>query len=368
MSSAASTERGGRVAWLDLARAGSIVLVVVYHVAVGAGEELMSTGESLAGRVWVQANLALVPLRMPLFFAVSGALAVNAVHRPWPAVRRPRILDLLWPYLVWSLLFAATAWPRFAPDDAAGFVRGEVRAMLVAASPYWFIAVLPIFFLIARAGRSRPRTLLVLALLAYAAAPFATRWMQAAALSPDLVYGTFQLLDNAVWFMLGVAARDRILTLGAVRRPGRGAALVGAFGVLALAILVVDVPLAVLRSMELLASVSGLLACALLLPVIGSQRWAARIGAHLGRRTLVIYLVHPLVINAVVLVWQASGAEQWVGPTVRALVLVPAVTALAIGAALLFDAVIARCGPHWLLEAPGARRARTSRAALRASS
>ena len=40
------------LAVLDIVR--SIVLVVVYHVAVGAGEELMSTGESLAGRVWVQ--------------------------------------------------------------------------------------------------------------------------------------------------------------------------------------------------------------------------------------------------------------------------------------------------------------------------
>src|SRR5699024_4536690 len=67
-----------RVAWLDIARAMSIVLVVIYHVAVGgAGHVLLGGRETFIGKLWIHGNLALVPLRMPLFFMVSGVLAAG---------------------------------------------------------------------------------------------------------------------------------------------------------------------------------------------------------------------------------------------------------------------------------------------------
>ena len=355
MSSAARAAPSGRIVWLDLARASSIVLVVVYHVAVGAGPDLLGSDERLSGRIWAQANSALVPLRMPLFFAVSGILAFRAVHRPWRAVLRPRVLDLLWPYALWSLAFALTAWPRYAPDAAARFARDEVVATLVAASPYWFIAVLPLVFLITRLCRARSAQLLVVALLAYAAAPFIHREMLAAELSADLAYGVFQVLDNTVWFVLGFVVRDRFSTLGERSRPLAGALLAGVFAVLAAAILLADVPLAVTRSMELLASLSGLLACVFLLPALGRLPAAARLGHQLGRRTLVIYLVHPLVLNVIVVLWRISSAEEWMAPILRICLLVPVVTVLSIWAALLVDAWVARHGPRWLLAAPGGR-------------
>lgn len=357
---------GGRVSWLDLARASSIILVVVYHITVGAGADLL--GQGVVGKIWEQAGIALVPLRMPLFFAVSGVLAFRAIHRPLRAVLRPRIFDMLWPYVLWSLVFAVTAWPRYAPDSAAAFVRGEVMGMVTFASPYWFIAVLPVFFLAARLGRNHPQILLVLAVLAYFIAPFVDRAMRNSAMSGDQAYGVFQLLDNALWFILGFVARGAVLALGSKSRAVPGMLLLVMFVALAVAIPVVDVPLAARRTLELLASFSGLLSCVSVLPLLGSFERVARLGNRLGRATLVIYLVHPLVINGVVVLWRVAGVETHVGELVRAVVVVPVLTAISVLVALLVDATVARYGPQWVFKAPGGEGKEGSRGALRAAS
>ncbi|WP_114855601.1 acyltransferase [Brachybacterium sp. YJGR34] len=347
---------GGRLAWLDLARAMSIVLVVVYHVGVSGGAELL--GEGPAATWWREANLALIPLRMPLFFLVAGVLAAGALQRPWSRVLRPRILDLLWPYVLWSLLFAATGWPRYAPDDPSGFLRGEITGMAVIGSPYWFIAALPVFFVLSRLLRRHRGAALALALLAYAAAPWLQRVLEAAEAPRDLVYGIFQLTDNALWYVLGWALHEGIRAAGRRPRPLTGLALALCFGALAASTLRPELPLPLLRSIELGASLTGIGACIALLPLLA--RWAplARLGGYLGSRTLVIYLVHPIVLNLVVVLWRRGDLAGATDGTAADLLLVPALSILAIGAALVVDAVLARTGPAWLLAAPGGRRAR----------
>lgn len=354
-TAAVSAAQGGRVVWLDLARAASIALVVVYHVAVGAGADLLGGGGSLIAQLWVDANMALVPLRMPLFFAVSGVLAAGALNRPWSAVVRPRVLDLLWPYVVWSMLFAVTAWPRYSPDDASGFIGGEVSRMIMLAAPYWFIAVLPIFFVLTRLGRARPGLTVAAALIVYAAAPYLEQAMEAAQMPSDLVHGVSRLTGNCLWFVLGYAARHRILRVGRRGRPLLGALLTVVFCLLAVNVLRDDLPVAVLRTVELTASITGLTACAVLLPLLGRWELLGRIGSHLGSRTLVIYLVHPLVINGVVMLWRAADPQGAAVTGARDLLIVPATTVLAIGVALLVHAAITRFGPRWLLRAPGGR-------------
>lgn len=359
---------GSRIAWLDLARAVSIVLVVVYHVGVGANDVLLGGPDRPAARWWLEVNQALVPLRMPLFFAVSGVLAARALHRPWSQVLRPRLSDLLWPYLLWSMLFALTGWPRYAPGDMGGFILDELTGLLMIASPYWFIAALPIFFVVTRLARSRPRLLVAVALLAYAAAPFLQQALREADASADLAYGIFQLTDNALWFVLGYVARDLILRIGARPRPALGLALAAGFSVLALIVLRAELPTAALRGLELGASVSGLIACAALLPLLTRWQRLSRAGAHLGSRTLVIYLVHPLVINALVIVWMNAQIDQAGTGLLRDLLIVPAATITAIAMALALDTFVDRVGPGWLLKAPGGREMRNSEQARRPSS
>lgn len=357
-----------RVAWLDLARAVSIVLVVMYHVGVGANTDLLGGPDRPAARWWFEANWALVPLRMPLFFAVSGVLAASALHRPWSRVLRPRILDLLWPYLLWSMIFAITGFPRYAPGDPGGFVLEELFGLLMVASPYWFIAALPIFFVLTRLGRSRPRPLVALALVAYAASPFLEQAMRDSQLHPDLIYGVWKLTDNLLWFALGYAARTWILRIGERARLAPGLVLAAVFTVLALIVLRTDLPLGALRALELGTSMSGLLACALIFPLLTRRRALARAGEYLGSRTLVIYLVHPLVINVLVLLWRVGDIEQAAAGLARDVLMVPAATALAVAVAVLLDAVVTRVGPGWLLRAPGGREMRNTVQARRPSS
>lgn len=345
-----------RVAWLDIARAMSIVLVVVYHVAVGgAGHVLLGGRDTFVGKLWLHGNLALVPLRMPLFFMISGVLAAGAIQRSWKAVVRPRIYDLLWPYVLWSMIWAATAWPRYAPNAPGEFFVGEITGLLMIGSPYWFIAVLPIFFVVTRLGSSQPKLLVVLALVAYGAAPFVQQAMRASQAPSDLVYGVFQLTDNALWFALGFAARAWILRIGSRPRPVLGSALLLSFGVLALIVERGDLPVETARALELGASVSGLVACAALLPLAAKWAALARAGTYLGSRTLVIYLVHPVVINLAVLGWRDSGAEDAFGGMTRDLLMVPVITVLGIVASVAVQATVHRIGPRWLLKAPGGR-------------
>ncbi|APX32469.1 hypothetical protein BH708_06740 [Brachybacterium sp. P6-10-X1] len=359
--------RTGRIAWLDLARAISILLVVLYHVAVSAGPELLGGSDSPAARWWNRANVALIPLRMPLFFLIAGALATRAIRRPWRAVLRPRVLDLLWPYLLWCLLFAVTGWPRYAPADPGGFLLGEVTGMLVIGSPYWFIAVLPIFFALARLGRDRPTATVALALATYLLAPVLHAGMLAAGADGDLTYGVFQLTDNALWYLLGTALHGPLLTLGARIRavPGllAGTGLLLVFAVLADAVLRSDASLAVVRLIELAASLTGLGAAVALVPLLA--RWGAtvRLGSYLGSRTLVIYLVHPVLLNVGVVAWILLGVDDHLPAPARQLLVIPAVTALAVLGSLCLDRSIERWGPAWLLAAPGAPPAAGSPAA-----
>lgn len=352
----------GRIAWLDLARALSILLVVLYHVAVSAGPELLGGSESAAARWWTGVNVALIPLRMPLFFLIAGALATGAIRRPWRAVLRPRVLDLLWPYLLWCLLSALTGWPRYAPADPLGFLAGEVTGMLVIGSPYWFLAVLPIFFALARLGRRRPATMVALALAAYLLAPVLQAWMVTAGADRDLAYGIFQLTDNALWYLLGVAGHGTLLAVGARVRavPGllAGTALLLVFCVLAAAVLRSDAPLAVVRLLELAASLTGLAAAVTWIPLLARRPTVARLGAHLGSRTLVIYLVHPILLNLAVVPWMLVGADDLTTTVVRELLVIPVVAAVAVLGSLAVDRAIARWGPAWLLAAPATRRPR----------
>ncbi|GAA1489963.1 acyltransferase family protein [Brachybacterium sacelli] len=351
-----------RIAWLDLARAISILLVVLYHVAVSAGPELLGGSGSPAARWWTGVNVALIPLRMPLFFLVAGALATRAVQRPWRAVLRPRVLDLLWPYLLWCLLFAVTGWPRYAPADPLGFLAGEVTGMLVIGSPYWFIAVLPLFFVLARPGRRRPAVTVALALAAYLLAPVLQAWMVTAGTDPDLAYGVFQVTDNALWYLLGVVLHGALLRAGDRVRalPGllTGTALLLVFGMLAAAVLRSEAPLAVVRLLELAASLTGLAAAVRLIPLLARRGALARLGAHLGSRTLVIYLVHPVLLNVGVVLWMRVGADDLITTVARELLLIPVLAALAVLGSLALDRALARWGPGWLLAAPGAGRSR----------
>jgi len=98
--------RRQRETWADVAKAACILLVVFYHVGTKDVVALPGLQDTAAARAWDTGTRLLTPLRMPLFFLVSGYFASRAVLRPWRATVRSRVLGNLYLHLMWLLVAA----------------------------------------------------------------------------------------------------------------------------------------------------------------------------------------------------------------------------------------------------------------------
>jgi uncharacterized membrane protein YcfT len=67
-----------RLEWMDVAKGACIVLVVLHHSAEWYDETLLKHESAF----WSYFSIGLRPLRMPLFFMISGMLAASAIHKP----------------------------------------------------------------------------------------------------------------------------------------------------------------------------------------------------------------------------------------------------------------------------------------------
>jgi len=100
---------------------------------------------------------------MPLFFAISGVFATNAVQRPWRRVARGRIAKFLYLYAVWLLIHTAVlaAAPDF-PTDRATSVWGLLEQLTITPSNLWYLYALALYFAFAKAVRRLPRLVVVM--------------------------------------------------------------------------------------------------------------------------------------------------------------------------------------------------------------
>ncbi|WP_282938031.1 acyltransferase family protein [Corynebacterium auriscanis] len=90
---------GKRVAWADTAKGFSILAVCLMHVVT-----MVPGGMDTS---WGMVKLILDPLRMPLFFLVSGLFAHRVVERSLSDLWFRRLWFLLVPYLVFTPVIAA---------------------------------------------------------------------------------------------------------------------------------------------------------------------------------------------------------------------------------------------------------------------
>ncbi len=142
-----------RLVWPDVAKGACILLVVLHHVIVKDFQFLLLPPLQIEGTFWHDVTYALKPVRMPLFFVVSGFFASRAVARPWPdAVRRIRGGYYL--YVVWLAVMAVVY--ALEPDIPANRVTSPadfVGELLWAASSLWFLYALVAYYLVARLVR-----------------------------------------------------------------------------------------------------------------------------------------------------------------------------------------------------------------------
>ncbi|HIW91040.1 MAG TPA: acyltransferase family protein [Candidatus Corynebacterium avicola] len=138
-----------RLTWIDTVKGLAILLVVLYHAVELAG------AKDWAGDQLSMLTDALITVRMPLFFAMSGYFLLRRIDRPWNWWMRNRIGPFLWLFVLWTvvwlLAFEVIPWQR---NDG-----GIADVLLLFVDPSlgpWYIYALAIYFVAVKLMRPLP--------------------------------------------------------------------------------------------------------------------------------------------------------------------------------------------------------------------
>lgn len=265
-----------------MAKALCIILVVLMHCE-GAYDDANWFYREELKLAWRGMNAAIRPLRMPLFFLVSGLLASASILRPDSRAQRNRFHRPLYLYLLWGALLSWAIPTGFAPEIPDNILVQMGMTIGLVAAFSWYMLALAVFFLFTKMTLRLPLPMVLLLCAGLSAVGTFYQDM--------FVMHQSKLLRCLFFFVVGARMRDQVLALGKTPSMARTVAFGIAFlaGVVALHgsdnyLLPVDV-----------AAVGfGISLCCLLSErpsLMRPARW-------LARRTLPIYLLHFLMIPA----------------------------------------------------------------------
>lgn len=275
----------GRVAWIDVARAIAILLVVFFHVSHG-----------LDARGWAidplpTLNWQLSTFRMPLFFVVSGILASNHVYRlSLKQLFWRRIVLLLWVYTLWSTI----RWSYYAMvplpyDDSISPNFSPLTAFVVPTSVMWFLYALVLYLLAAWCLRRLP-TVVQLGLAACVSLAFATELIKLGSAYTWTAIGT-----HLVFFIAGTIGSQFIRRLA--DRVTVSWFFVSAVVFAGGTILRHFLPIPSVTMF--IVAVAGAAFGICLAVMLSRVSWIQRPLSFIGARTLPIYVTHALLISGV---------------------------------------------------------------------
>lgn len=329
MTGATGNDVRARLEWVDSARGLAILLVVVFHAVQ------TTTTMGIDHPQWVYWVEALRTLRMPLFFLAAGLFAGKWVRGSWPALLRAKVLLFVWLFLLWAVIrFVALSLDPAGRSAETGSLYMLLRVLWVPGVG-WFIYVLALFFVVARATRQLDPRLQV----------------AAAALVSGIWFAGFELNNHAwegaglyyVFFLLGIYYRELVFAWSRAGVVPRAASipLWIALYVAAEAGDVLHVP-----------GVGPVLCVAALAAGISVATFVqgGRLLRHLGRRTLTVYLTHQLILLGIHF---AAAAVGGIPATTATGVLAPVVlTAAAVVIGLALGWAAPRVGMPWLFDTP----------------
>lgn len=280
-----------RQRWADIAKGVCILLVVMWHVMTKQLILIDWSGHAAPiFLLWKYLNAELSPLRIPLFFLISGVFAHRVVLVGSTRRLRARCGGLLGLYVIWVLIQTALLGlvPEFDTEHATS-LSGLAAELTFRPTNLWYLLALALYTLTGRLTRSlRFGPLLVAAFVVSATA--ATGVIPAEA-------NLWQLLQNLPLFLIGL--RCPALTHGSGRRqilvqrasPTRLAAWTGLVVILLVAVALTDSRnwwgvWPVLSAVSAFAGVTAGVVVDRQLP------WLAAPLAWLGRRTLPVYVLH----------------------------------------------------------------------------
>lgn len=333
-----------RLAWADAAKGVCIVLVVLHHL-VTKQFDLLAPDGTVVEASWQWFTDALKPVRMPLFFVISGMFAARAIHRPWRDVASRRVGTPYYLYAVWLTIHAFVfAFLTELPMNRSRSVSEWAGDLVLASTGLWYLYALAAYFVLAKALLPID-TRVVLGLAAVASA--------SASLLPIEAANRESLLQHFVFFVAGVHFPAMLRGIAAESRPRVTGLLVVASALLGVAAWAMGLP----RSAATLAI--AVVAVPLAIRLVASacnRRWFETPAVKLGRHTLPIYVLHVPVLAVVhaVVVRVDALPDLADGPTgLIVLAVYPVLgTALVTATCLVLHAVLVRVGLGALFRRP----------------
>lgn len=344
-----------RLAWVDATRGYSVAAVVLFHVVLWTYAYRTDVAEPAASW-WSEVNGVLGSLRMPVLLAVSGLVLSRQVRAGLArSTTWFRAVNNYYLYVVWLAVYAV--FYALVPEPSLRHrVDGlEVLVQLVLPNTtLWYLFALALYVPLLAALRRVPSWAMLTALAALCVGVHVVRASDSSI--ADALY--LKIPELFFFFAIGVYGADVLRSLA--RRaswPLLGAAMVVAavvtLGGRWMTSPVADAVLFTVRGVAFL--VAGMLA------IVVACRWrpVERLGAALGERTILVYVLHPLLIAAFTL------AEPSLDPVLHRVMTNPVgamlyplvMTALVVSVCLAADALVRRLGWTALLGLP-ARAAR----------
>ncbi len=205
--------RTRRVDWVDYAKGFCIIMVVMMHSTLGV--------EEAAGREGFMHVLVAFakPFRMPDFFLISGLFLAQVIDRDWRTYLDRKVMHFAYFYVLWVTLQFALKAPYFASQHGWGYVAEQYAlAFIDPFGTLWFIYLLPIFFVVAKATRSAPPWLIWLAAAALQTAHIETGWTAIDEFAGRLVffYTGYIMAPRVFALAAAVQARPLVGILGLV--------------------------------------------------------------------------------------------------------------------------------------------------------
>ncbi len=144
-----------RIDWVDYAKGICIVMVVMMHSVLGV--------ELAAGQTGFMHPLVAFakPFRMPDFFLISGLFLSVVIDRDWRTYLDRKVVHFAYFYLLWVTIQFGFKAPGFAAETGWAEVGFKyLESFIEPFGTLWFIYLLPVFFVVAKATRNMPPLLI----------------------------------------------------------------------------------------------------------------------------------------------------------------------------------------------------------------
>ena len=313
--------RGNRVDWVDYAKGFCIIMVVTMHSTLGVEKAADATG-------WMHYLVAFAkPFRMPDFFMISGLFLSLVIDRDWRTYLDKKVVHFAYFYVLWlTIQFAFKAPAIAAEEGTVGVLREYALSFIEPFGTIWFIYLLPIFFVLAKATKQVPWWIIWLAGAVLEAAHIQTNWIIIDEFAARFVYfysgyifapQIFRLAEAvirrgwaaAAFLLVWAVAEGAAVFSGISELPGvsLGLGLVGAVAVVSFS--------ALLSKSDLLAPLrycgqnSIVIYLAFFLPMAASRTLLLKLGVISDLGTISVLVTVCGVIGPLLLFWAVRGTR-----------------------------------------------------------